>query len=64
MKLSRVERSRLEDSRLRIQSVVNTLVAVDSSKIPHYHDIHECLRDAEESIGLVLRAAAEPPDSL
>jgi hypothetical protein len=57
MHLSRVDRARLEDSRLKIQSVVKALDGVESGKLPRYNDIHECLCDAEKSIALALRAA-------
>lgn len=59
MKMNRVDRERLQDSRLRIQSVVNALSGVDPEKVPQYKEIHECLRDAEKSIEIALRSAAD-----
>ena len=55
MSLSRVERERLNDSRMRIQSVVSTLEGVDPRKIPHFQDIDSCLKEAEESLRIALR---------
>ena len=56
MKLNRVEKIRLEDARLRIQSIVNALSSLDCRKIPNYDGIHACLRDAEKSLALALRS--------
>ena len=55
MALNRVEKERLTDSRLRIESIVDALSGVDPSKVPHYDEITECLRHADESIQLALR---------
>ena len=55
MALNRVEEERLNDSKLRIQSVVSALSGIDPAKVPHYKEIKECLKDAEKSITLALR---------
>lgn len=60
--LNRVERERLQDSRLRIQSIVDALSGVDANKVPHYEEINNCLRDAVESLKLALGSAAEASD--
>jgi hypothetical protein len=55
MPLSRVDRERLVDSSLRIESVLCALGDLDDSKLPQFQEIQECLRDAEECILLALR---------
>jgi hypothetical protein len=54
MRLNRVEQERLSDSRLRIESVMSALSGIDPSKVPHFEEIQECLRHAQESITLAL----------
>ena len=63
MKLSRVEKQRLQDSRLRLQSVVSALGGVDPEKVPNFSEIDECLRDAERSIEIALNSGREPSQS-
>jgi hypothetical protein len=50
MGLTRVERERISDSRLKIQSVSASLHKIDPSKIPNIEEIEECLDDAEETL--------------
>lgn len=57
MKLSRVEKERITDSRLKLQSVANTLKHVDPKKIRNYKEIEDCLEDAEHSLGGALRSS-------
>ena len=57
MALSKMEKERVLDSRLKIQSVVNSLRAVDPAQIPDYEEIEECLDDAEKSLRQALRAS-------
>lgn len=59
MALTRVEKERLSDSRLKIQSVARSLTKVDPSKVPNIEDIQECLEDAEETLNGALRTKAE-----
>jgi len=61
MALTRAEKERIIDSRLKLQSVTNSLNHVDPSKIPHYREIHDCLEAAEENLGGALRPPQ--PDS-
>ena len=55
MTLSRVERERISDSRLKLQVVKRSLHQVDPKKVPDFEDIQECLEDAEESLDGALR---------
>ncbi len=55
MALTRVERERINDSRLKIQSAADTLNEVDPNKIPHFSDIQTCLEQAEERLSGALR---------
>jgi hypothetical protein len=50
MALTRTEKERIADSRLKIQSVTNSLQHVDPKKVPNFEEIQECLEDAEESL--------------
>jgi hypothetical protein len=54
--LSKVDRERISDSRLKIQSVTETLGDVDPDKIPHVTEIQECLADAERTLSAALRS--------
>ena len=56
MSLSKVDRERISDSRLKIQSVAETLGDVDPEQIPRVHDIQECLADAEKTLSAALRS--------
>jgi len=54
--LTKVDLERISDSRLKIQSIAETLGDVDPEKIPHVHEIQECLADAERSLSAALRS--------
>ena len=56
MSLSRVERERVSDSRLKIQSAVETLKDVDPEKISNYEEIQSCLAMADKHLDGALRA--------
>jgi hypothetical protein len=58
MALKRVERERITDSLLKLQSVANSLDRVDSTKIPNLEDVQECLEDADKILGAALRSPA------
>ena len=60
MALSRVERERVSDSRLKLQSVANTLSHIDPQKVPEFEDIQECLENAEKSLRGVLKSPDSP----
>ena len=50
MSLTRTDKERLIDSRMKLQSVARSLENIDPSKIPHLEEIQECLEDAGESL--------------
>jgi hypothetical protein len=56
MALNRVEKERVKDSLLKLQSVANSLDQVDSTGIPHLEDVQECLEDADKILGGALRS--------
>ena len=57
MALKRVEKERIKDSLLKLQSVANSLNQVDSTEIPHLEDVQECLEDADKILGGALRSS-------
>jgi hypothetical protein len=58
--LTRVEKERITDSRLKVQSIANSLKHVDPNKIRRFEEIQECLEDADKSLGEALRSS--PPN--
>ena len=60
MTLTPVERARVADSRLKVQSVAQSLKYVDPNKIPDLEEIADCLEDADQSLGEALQAS--PPN--
>jgi hypothetical protein len=56
MALTPVERERLTDGRLKIQSVADSLKHVDPKHIPGVEEIQECLEDADKSLSGALRS--------
>jgi hypothetical protein len=50
MLLTKVERERLSDSRLKIQSASTSLAHVDGEKLPDAEQILECLDNADRSL--------------
>ncbi|HJT86781.1 MAG TPA: hypothetical protein VJ732_02970 [Bryobacteraceae bacterium] len=59
MALTRTEKERIKDSRLKIQSASHTLSQVDAEKIPDYEEIQSCLETADKTLGGALRDASE-----
>ena len=57
MALTRLEKERITDSRLKLQSVSNSLNHIDPKKVPDFDNIQDCLEDAEESFKDALRAS-------
>jgi|HubBroStandDraft_5_1064220.scaffolds.fasta_scaffold987662_2 hypothetical protein len=55
MALTRLERERISDSRLKLQSAANSLSQIDPGKVPEFNDIQDCLEDAERSLAGALR---------
>jgi hypothetical protein len=61
MALTRVERERITDSRLKLQSAAHTLKNIDPDKVPDFDEIQECLEDADKSLGGALRSSKPEP---
>ncbi len=57
MALTKVERERISDSRLKLQSVAYSLQEVDRDKVPDMEDIEDCLDEAEKTLSGALRGA-------
>ena len=57
MALTRVDRERVSDSRLKIQSAADTRRAVDPEKIPKFEEIQSCLEAADKHLGTALRVS-------
>lgn len=57
MALTRVEKERITDSRMKVQSITNSLKQVDPNKIRDFEEIQECLKDADRSLGEALRSS-------
>jgi len=55
MALTRLEREKITDGMLKIQSARASLEEVDGNKIPEYQDLEECLEDADKNLGIALR---------
>jgi hypothetical protein len=56
MKLTRVEREKITDSVLNIQSARASLEDIEESKVPELPEIQECLEDADRNLRSALRA--------
>ena len=50
MALTRLERERITDSKLKIQAVAESLKHVDPKKVPAFNEIEECLESANKSL--------------
>jgi hypothetical protein len=59
MSLTRVERAKITDSALKIQSAQNSLEKLDESKVKDFEEIQDCL----EMAGANLRQALRENDS-
>jgi hypothetical protein len=55
MSLTNVEREKITDSMLKIQSVRASLEDMDETKIPDYREIEGCLSTVDKSLRLALR---------
>jgi hypothetical protein len=53
--LTKVEKERLTDSQMKIQSVSSSLKHIDPDKLPDFEEIRDCLEDADKSLGQALR---------
>ncbi|MEO8596357.1 MAG: hypothetical protein ABI759_23770 [Candidatus Solibacter sp.] len=50
MSLTRVDKERIRDSRLKLQTVARSLKEVNPSEVNGMEEIQECLEDAEKSL--------------
>jgi hypothetical protein len=57
MALTRVEREKITDSALKIQSVRASLDDFDETKIPEFGELQSCLESADKNLQLALRNA-------
>jgi hypothetical protein len=63
MRLNRVERERVADSRLKIRSVAKSLKQVDPGKVENYDGIQDCLEGADQSLLKALEELEKPEGS-
>jgi len=57
MRLTRLEKERIADSRMKIQSIAHSLKHVDPKKVRAYDQIKDCLQEAEQNLDGALRSA-------
>lgn len=57
MKLTPVEKERIADSKMKIQSITNSLKHVDPKKLSGFDDIQDCMEDADKSLDEALRSS-------
>jgi hypothetical protein len=55
MELTAVEREKITDGMLKIQSARASLEDVDATKIPEFEELEDCLEDADKNLGQALR---------
>jgi hypothetical protein len=55
--ISRADKERIVDSRLKIQSVASSLSHIDPKNVPHFEEIRECLEDAEKNLSGAIRSS-------
>ena len=55
MPLTRVEREKITDSVLKIQSAQASLERIDKTKVPEMDEIQSCLKTADRNLSLALR---------
>jgi hypothetical protein len=59
MALTRTEKERIADSRLKIQSVADSLTHVDPKKIRNFDEIQDCLEEADKNLTGALKSDPE-----
>jgi len=57
MPLTKAEKERLTDSRMKIQSVARSLSKIDPDLVPGHAQIETCLEDADKSLSQALRSS-------
>ena len=63
MALTKAERERIADNRMKIRSVADSLAHIDPAKIDDYESIQDCLEDAEQNLKDTLENSAPPAGS-
>jgi len=58
MTLTRVEKERIADSQLKLESITKSLKHVDPAKIERIEEIQDCLDDADKSLKQALHKDA------
>ena len=58
MALTQAEKERLNDNRLKLQSVARSLRKMDPDVIPAYQEIEECLEGADANLARALRSSS------
>jgi len=56
MALTKSDKERVSDIRLKLQSVARSLQQLDQCDIPEFNQIESCLDDADRNLQLALRA--------
>jgi hypothetical protein len=57
MTLTNVEQERISDSRLKLQSVAESLHHIDRAKVPDLGEVEDCLDEAEKTLTGALAAS-------
>jgi predicted nucleic acid-binding Zn-ribbon protein len=57
MTLTKVEREKITDGMLKIQSARASLEELDGSKVPKLEALEDCLEDADKNLKLALKQA-------
>ncbi len=57
MPLTKAEKERLTDSRMKIQSVARSLSKIAPDLVPDHAQIETCLEDADKSLRQALRSS-------
>ncbi len=63
MTFTKVERAKITDSVLKIQSAQSALENIDESKIPDLAEIQSCLSSADKTLRFALRHAPSKASS-
>jgi hypothetical protein len=63
MALTPLEREKITDGMLKIQSARASLEDVDGRKIPEFEDLEDCLEEADKNLSRSLRQSTPPKKS-
>ena len=61
MSLTREERERITDNRMKIRSVTRSMAHIDPAKIDDFEAIRECLENADKNLTGALGSSDAPP---